>query len=149
MNSAQLRMGHSVCILLACNGSLLLMATGELSVIERLESEAEAAAGRRERVVDAMEAQLAIAWMKLTDYVDVEGGGHCITKSAAVEPEIHSRNQRGAQCDADRVPAHPQSVDSPRCPVFSAICIRSASTCVPEGRHNLIRSTGIKRTTKT
>ena len=76
-------MGHSVCILLACNVSLLLMATGELSVIERLESEAEAAAGRRERVVDAMEAQPVIAWMKLTDSVDIEGGG---TASPSLPP---------------------------------------------------------------
>jgi hypothetical protein len=67
-------MGHSVWILLACNVFLLLMATGELSVIERLESEAEAAAGRRERVVDAMEAQPAITWMKPTDAVNIEGG---------------------------------------------------------------------------
>ena len=83
MNSARLRMGHSVCILLVCNLSLLLVATGELSVIERLESEAKAAAGRRERVVDAMEAQPAIAWMKLKDAINVEGGG---TASPSLPP---------------------------------------------------------------
>ena len=74
MNSIWMRMGHSVSILLACSLSLLLVATGELSVIERLESEAETAAGRRKRVVDAMGAQPAIAWIKLTNDVDVEGG---------------------------------------------------------------------------